>query len=98
MQRFAEDNGYAAPDAKYLSEKHYKKCFVRYMKAYKDLYRYNWFMYDWYDEFADTMIEAFQAGHAFFGDYLDGKRPFLWHHYFELHYFKQFIKRLLKMQ
>lgn len=96
MQRFAEDNGYTAPDAKYLSEKHYKKCFVRYMKAYKDLYRYNWFMYDWYDQFTDTMIEAFQAGHEYFGDYLDGKRPFLWHHYFELHYLKQFIKRLLK--
>lgn len=96
MQRFAEDNGYTAPDAKFLTEKHYKKCFVQYMKAYKDLYRYNWFMYDWYDQFADTMIEAFQAGHEFFGDYLDGKRPFLWHHYFELHYFKQFVKRLLK--
>ncbi|MEF2838090.1 MAG: glycosyltransferase 61 family protein [Oscillospiraceae bacterium] len=96
MQRFAVDNGYTAPNAKYLSEKHYKKCFVRYMKAYKDLYRYNWFMYDWYDQFTDTMIEAFQAGHKYFGDYLDGKRPFLWHHYFELHYLKQFIKRLLK--
>jgi len=65
------------------------------MKAYKDLYRYNWFMYDWYAPFADTMIEAFQAGHMYFGDYLDGKKPFLWHHYFELHYFKQFIKRLI---
>ena len=98
LQRFAEDNGYVAPDDKYLTEKYLKKCFVRYMKAYKDLYRYNWFMYDWYDQFADTMIEAYQAGHAYFGDYLDGKKPFLWHHYFELHYFKQFIKRLLKMQ
>ena len=29
---------------------------------------------------------------------LDGKKPFLWHHYFELHYFKQFVKRILKMQ
>jgi hypothetical protein len=96
LQRFAEDNGYIPPDPKYLTEKYYKKCFVNYMKAYKDLYRYNWFMYDWYDQFADTMIEAFQAGHVYFGDYLDGKKPFLWHHYFELHYFKQFIKRLLK--
>ena len=98
LERFAQDNGYQPPDAKYLTKKHYKKCFVGYMKAYKDLYRYNWFMYDWYDEFADYLIEAYQAGYAFFADYLDGKRPFLWHHYFELHYFKQFIKRLLKMQ
>ena len=96
LQHFADDNGYIPPDSKYLTEKYYRKCFVNYMKAYKDLYRYNWFMYDWYDQFADTMIEAFQAGHAYFGDYLDGKKPFLWHHYFELHYFKQFIKRLLK--
>ena len=98
MQRFAEDNGYSAPDPRYLTEKYYKRCFIRYMKAYKDLYRYNWFMYDWYADFADTMIEAYQAGHEFFGEYLDGKRPFLWHHYFELHYFKHFVKRLLKMQ
>jgi len=96
LQRFAEDQGYAAPDEKFLSKKHYKKCFVGYMKAYKDLYRYNWFMFDWYAEFADYLIEAYQAGHAFFADYLDGKRPFAWHHYLELHYFKQFIKRLLK--
>ena len=98
LQRFAEDNGYRAPNPKYLTEKYLKSCFVNYMKAYKDLYRYNWFMYDWYDEFADTMIEAYKIGHSYFGDYLDGKKPFLWHHYFELHYFKQFIKRLLKIQ
>jgi len=98
LQKFAEDRGYCPPASKYLTEKYYRKCFINYMKAYKDLYRYNWFMYDWYDQFTDTMIEAYQAGHEFFGDYLDGKKPFLWHHYFELHYFKQFIKRLLKIQ
>ena len=98
LQKFAEDRGYCPPASKYLTEKYYRKCFINYMKAYKDLYRYNWFMYDWYAPFADTMIEAFQAGHMYFGDYLDGKKPFLWHHYFELHYFKQFIKRLLKIQ
>lgn len=98
LQQFAEDNGYQAPDPKYLTKKFMKQCFIRYMKAYKDLYRYNWFMFDWYAPFADYLIEAYQAGHKYFGDYLDGKRPFLWHHYFELHYFKQFIKRLLGMQ
>ena len=77
LQRFAEHRGYRAPDSKYLTEQYYRKCFIRYMKAYKDLYRYNWFMYEWYDEFADTMIEAYQAGHAYFGDYLDGRKPFL---------------------
>ena len=97
LQRFAQDKGYQPPDAQYLTRKHYKDCFIRYVKAYKDLYRYNWYQQDWYGPFADSLYEGFQAGHAYFGDYLDGKRPFLWHHYFELHYWKQFVKRLLKI-
>lgn len=97
LQRFAQDRGYQPPDARYLTKKHYKSCFVRYIKSYQDLYRYNWFQDDWYGPFADSLYEGFQAGHQFFGDYLDGKRPFLWHHYFELHYWKQFVKRLLRM-
>ncbi len=98
LQRFAQDNGYLPPDKEYLTEKHYKKCFAQYMKAYKDLYRYNWFQDDWYGPFADSLYEGFQAGHAYFGDYLDGKKPFLWHHYFELHYWKQLVKRMLKLE
>ena len=97
LQRFAQDRGYQPPDDRYLTKKHYKSCFVRYIKSYQDLYRYNWFQDDWYGPFADSLYEGFQAGHHFFGDYLDGKRPFLWHHYFELHYWKQFVKRLLCM-
>ena len=97
LQRFAQDRGYQPPDDRYLTKKHYKSCFVRYIKSYQDLYRYNWFQDDWYGPFADSLYEGFQAGHQFFGDYLDGKRPFLWHHYFELHYWKQFVKRLLKI-
>ncbi len=97
LQRFAQDRGYQPPDDRYLTKKHYKSCFVRYIKSYQDLYRYNWFQDDWYGPFADSLYEGFQAGHQFFGDYLDGKRPFLWHHYFELHYWKQFVKRLLCM-
>lgn len=95
LQRFAQDRNYQSPDAQFLTKKHYKKCFAKYMLAYQDLYRYNWFSHDWYGPFAESQYEGFQAGHAFFGDYLDGKRPFLWHHYFEFHYFKQFIKRII---
>lgn len=96
MAHFAADHGYQPPRAEYTSPAYMKKCFISYMKAYQDLYRYNWFMDDWYAEHADYLYEAYQAGHKYFGDYLDGKRPFLWHHYFEFHYWKQFIKRLLK--
>ena len=95
LQRFAEDHGYLPPDEQYLTKKHYKQCFVKYMKSYQDLYRYNWYMQDWYGPFADSQYEGFLAGHEFFGEYLDGSRPFRWHHYFEWHYFKQFIKRII---
>lgn len=95
LQRFAEDHGYLPPDEQYLTKKHYKKCFVQYMRSYQDLNHYNWFMQDWYGPFAESLYEGYQAGHVYFGDYLDGKRPFRWHHYFELHYLKQVVKRLL---
>lgn len=98
LERFAKDQGYQPPDAQYLTKKHYKRCFVRYMKSYWDLYQYNWFQDDWYGPFADSLYEGYKAGHSFFADYLDGRRPFLWHHYLEIHYFKQFVKRLLKWQ
>ena len=29
LERFARDRGYAAPDDKYLTKKHYKQCFVK---------------------------------------------------------------------
>ena len=49
------------------------------------------------EEFGSVEILVNNAGlyRGFFGDFLDGKRPFRWHHYFELHYFKQFVKRIL---
>lgn len=96
MQRFAADRGYEPPDGQYLTEKHYRRCFVKYMKAYQDLNRYQWFMQDWYMPFAASLYEGFLAGREFFGDYLNGSKPFRWHHYFEFHYWKQFIKRLLR--
>lgn len=96
LQRFANDNGYAAPDSQYLTKKHYKSCFRKYVKSYIDLYNYNWFMQDWYGPFSESLIEGFHAGRQFFANYLDRKEPFLWYHYLQIHYWKQYIKRILR--
>lgn len=96
LQRFARDNGYVPPDAQFLTEAYRKRCFVRYMKSYEDLYNYNWFMADWYAPFADSLAEGFQAGQAVFGDYLNRKCPFRWYHFFQFHYWKQLLKALLR--
>lgn len=95
LQRFAEDNGYTAPDDIYLTEKYRKKCFTKYMKAYEDLYDYRWYMTDWFGSFSDSLYEGFQAGLTYFGDYINRKKPYRWYHYFTFHYWKQFVKRLL---
>lgn len=95
LQRFADDNGYCAPDAQYLTERYRKRCFQRYMKAYEDLYDYRWFMEDWFAQFAESLYEGFQAGLSYYGDYINRKKPYRWYHYFEFHYWKQFVKRLL---
>ena len=96
LQRFAADRGYQPPDGRFLTEKHYRKCFIKYMKAYEDLYNYNWFMFDWYAPLTESLIEGFRAGQAYFGDYLNRRKPFRWYHYLEFHYWKQFIRRLIK--
>lgn len=95
LQHFAEDNGYTAPDDRYLTEHYRKQCFTRYMKAYEDLYDYRWFMEDWFAQFAESLYEGFQSGLGYFGDYINRKKPYRWYHYFEFHYWKQFVKRLL---
>lgn len=66
------------------------------MRSYQDNYRYRWFMAPWYAEIADSLFEAYEDNYPYFQDYLDGNRPFLREHYFQWHYFKQFVKRLLR--
>lgn len=96
MQRYAEDHGMAAPDGKFLEQAWLDSCFRGYMKAYRKLYRYQWYMDSWYAEFADYLLEAYREGASYFEEYLNGSLPFLPEHYFQFHYWKQFVKRFLR--
>ena len=98
MQRYAGDNALKPPDTQFYSHKYFRSCFIGYMKSYRDLYRYRWFMEPYLIPEMDYHLEAYEYGVQFFWDYLNGNRPFLWHHYLELHYWKQFIKRILGKQ
>lgn len=95
LAQFAKDNHYSAPDSKFLSKSHYKKCFKKYIAAYKDLYNYQWVMLDWYAPFAESFMEGFNVGMSYFGEYINRKKPFCWHHYLQFHYWKQFVKRII---
>ena len=49
-----------------------------------------------YETGASLYIRPLLIGTSANKEYLNGSRPFLWHHYFEVHYWKQFVKRILK--
>lgn len=95
VERYARDNGLVPPDARFLTRNYFRSCFVGYMKSYQDLYRYQWFMEEYLLTEMDYHLEAYEYGAQFYREYLDGSRPFRWHHYFEIHYWKQWIKRIL---
>lgn len=96
VEQYARDHGLVPPSPQYLNKKYLRSCFVGYMKSYQDLYRYRIFMEQYLLPEMDYHLEAYEYGCNFYGEYLRGEKPFLWHHYFEIHYWKQFAKRFLK--
>lgn len=95
LNRYIADKGMLPPDEIYRSKKYRDKCFKGYMASYQDNYRYRWHMEPWYPEIADSLYEAYEDNYPYFKEYLDGDRPFLREHYFQIHYWKQFLKRLI---
>lgn len=95
VQQYVQDNHYLPPDSKFLTKKYFRSCFKGYMNAYADLYHYRWFIEEYLLPEMDYHLEAYEYGYSVFEEYLNGSRPFLWHHYFEVHYWKQFVKRIL---
>lgn len=96
LTRYAQENSLIPPEGYYASEKYRDLSFKQYMRSYQDNYRYRWHKESWYPEIADSLWEAYEDSYTYFQDYLDGNKPFLREHYFQLHYWKQFIKRLIR--
>ena len=84
------------PDQRFTSEKYRNACFRQYMRSYRSNYQYRWFMEDWYPEIADSLYEAYADNYPYFREFLDGDRPFLRSHYFQPHYWKAFLRRILR--
>lgn len=96
LESYTKDSKMSPPSEQYTTARYREHCFRQYMRSYQDNYRYRWFMAPWYAEIADSLFEAYEDNYPYFQDYLDGNRPFLREHYFQWHYFKQFVKRLLR--
>lgn len=95
LEDFTRDRGMLPPDSCYASEKYRNRCFKQYMASYRDNYCYRWHMEPWYPEIADSLYEAYEDNYPYFKAYLDRSRPIFPEQYFQLHYIKQFIKRLI---
>lgn len=96
LQRYAEDHSMVPPAEEFCTEQYRDECFKKYMYAYQDEYRLQWYMDDWYTEAADYLLEAYKEGAAYFEKYLKGSEPCLPEHRYQFHYFKQFIKKILR--
>ena len=96
LQQYIADHGMVAPDPEYTSEKYLGKCFKQYMHSYQENYRNRWFMADWYTQITDSLWEAYQDSYRYFHAYLDGEKPYLREHYFQIHYWKQWLKQLFR--
>lgn len=96
LQRYIDDHHLISPDESYAGQKYRDTVFKAYMRSYQDNYRYRWHRESWYPEIADSLWEAYEDTYPYFKEYIDGNRPCLPEHYFQIHYWKQFIKRLLR--
>ena len=96
LQRFIDDRHMLPPDPCYTSKKYLDKCMRQYLFSYRDNYQYRWFMSDWYSCITDTIWEAYKDSYPYFEPYLLRKKPFLKEQYFQFHYWKQFIKWLIR--
>lgn len=95
LEKYTSSSKMSPPDVQFCSKEYRDACFKQYMRSYQDNYRHRWFMASWYAEIADSLYEAYEDNYPYFREYLDGNKPFLREHYFQIHYWKQFIKRLL---
>lgn len=96
LQRFQKDRNLNGPDEVFTTKAYRDQCFKAYMRSYQDNYRYRWHMDSTGPELHLALYEAYVDNYEYFSEYLDGSRPFLKEHYFQVHYWKQWLKRMLK--
>lgn len=95
LERFADIHGYKKPGKEYIGNKVLKQRLQKYIKEYKRVYHYQWFMDEWTEPYCDYLREGYRDGFMFFGEYLNGQKPLYWYQWFQLNYLKQAVKRIL---
>ena len=95
LRKFAEERGYLPADPSFEDKNRMKKIFSKYMKAYREEYQYQWFLADWEEQFISSIREGYLEGFEYFKEYLTRQKPYKVSHYFELHYWKNFVRKMI---
>ena len=99
LERYTKENNMTPPNKRFLSDQYLKKQFAQYMKLYKKNYFYTVYMEDWLLKNMEHRYEAYVDALQYVGKYLNGSEPYRFCQYFQVHYLKQLIKRMiLKMK
>ena len=96
FEKYVENNKLIPPDKRFLTDGYMKNCFRKYMKSYKSIYGYQWYMMDWYFEYIDYIWEAYQSGVEYFSDYIFRRKPYKVLECFSVHFFIVFLKKAFK--
>lgn len=96
LQKFTQDFGYVPVAAAYTNKRRMKKIFVKYMKAYRQEYQYQWYMADWEQPFIAAIREGYEEGFEYYKDLIMTENAFMPHHYFEIQFWKRKVWKMMR--
>lgn len=101
LREFTEDNQYSEPDSFFLTEKYHKQIFFRYIEAYKKEHYLKWYMggtVSWMTKDISLLYEAYKDSEYVFEPWISGKRLFTWRQLFDIHFFKIFVRQVIRLK
>lgn len=96
LESYAKENSLMPPNSKYCTKFYWKRCFIKYMSSYKYHYYHQWYIPDWYMQFAEELWEGYQAGEKYYGKYLAGRHIVSMSQCFDGYYLRHMINWILK--
>lgn len=95
LEKYAKDNNMKEPNKKFEKACYLRKSINKYFKAYRKMYSYRWFMYEWMIKYTNYIYEAYEDSLKYLGVYVYGDRPFMIKHYFSVRYVIKNIKKII---
>lgn len=96
LEQFTYVNGYLPPDKQFISPHYLHKRLKQYLKAYKNVYGYCWGIEQWQTMYINAYWEAYKETEEVFEPWLSGSKFLFWTDLFDLHIWKNVLRRIIK--